>query len=114
MAARRVEQVNILLKDELANIVDREIDISEKIFITVTRAITSRDLRYSNIFITVLGDEKEALDALEKNIYSIQQMLNKRLRMRPVPKIRFLIDEEEMKRETIEKSLAKLKKKGDL
>lgn len=114
MAERRVQQVNILLRDELANIIDREIDLPEKTFVTVTRAITSRDLRYSNILITVIGDEKEALDILEKNIYNIQQMLNRRLRMRPVPKIRFLIDEEEIKRETIEKSLAELKKKGDL
>lgn len=114
MAERRVEQVNILLRDELANIVDREIDLPEKTFVTITRAITSRDLRYSGVLITVMGDEKEALDILEKNIYNIQQTLNRRLRMRPVPKIRFLIDEEEVKRETIERSLAELKRTGGL
>ena len=120
---RRVEQVNILIRDELANIIDREVDLPEKTFVTITRVDTSRDLRYANVFISVLGEEKEAenvkeseyvLDIIEKNIYNIQQTLNRRLRMRPVPKIKFLIDREEIKREIIEKSLAELKKKGDL
>jgi len=120
---RRVEQVNILIRDELANIIDREVDLPEKTFVTITRVDTSRDLRYANVFISVLGEAKEAenvkeseyvLDIIEKNIYNIQQTLNRRLRMRPVPKIKFLIDREEIKREIIEKSLAELKKKGDL
>ena len=104
---RRVEQVNILIRDELANIIDREVDLPEKTFVTITRVDTSRDLRYANVFISVLGEAKEAenvkeseyvLDIIEKNIYNIQQTLNRRLRMRPVPKIKFLIDREEIKR----------------
>jgi ribosome-binding factor A len=51
---------------------------------------------------------------LFKKIYIIQQSLNRRLRMRPVPRIRFTLDEEELRREKVERSLAALKRKGDL
>jgi ribosome-binding factor A len=115
-SARRIEKINILIKEELARIIDREIELPAGIFLTITRVGTSQDLHYSNVFVSVLGDikEKDILDILEKNVYSIQQMLNRKLRMRPVPRIKFLIDEEELRREKIEKSLAELKLKGEL
>ena len=66
--------------------------------------------------ITILPEykQKSALEILKKNIYHIQQAVNRRMRTRPVPKITFHIDEEEERRERVEHSLAKLKHKGDL
>ena len=105
----------MLLRDELGKIINREIEFSEHAFVTITRTITSPDLRYATVFISVLnGNQDNALELLSKNIYHIQQRLNRTLRMRPVPKIRFAIDEEELRRESLEKSLAEIKQKGDL
>ena len=83
--------------------------------VTVSRVSVSQDGLHANIFFTVLGGaEEDALAMLEKNVYDIQQLINRHLRMRPVPKIRFAIDEEEIKRQGVEKSLAELKQKEEL
>jgi ribosome-binding factor A len=52
--------------------------------------------------------EKETqyvLKSLEKEIYKIQGLLNKKLRMRPLPKIVFKLDTSEIEAEKIEKLL---------
>ena len=111
----RGEKLNMLMRDELGKIIDRDIEFAEHTLVTLTRIVTSSDLRYATVFLSVLnGSEENALELLAKNIYHIQQRLNRILRMRPVPKIRFAIDEEELRRESVEKSLAQIKQKGEL
>lgn len=111
----RGEKLNMLMRDELGTIIDRTIEFPENVLVTLTHVTTSSDLRYATVFISVLnGDANGALEMLEKNVYHIQQQLNRALRMRPVPKIRFAIDEEEIRRETVERSLAHIKRSGDI
>ena len=110
---RRLEKLNMLLKEELARIINREIDFLSDTMMTVTRVETASDMHYADAFISVFGDDaKSAVDILKKNVYDIQRILNRSLRMRPVPKIRFLVDEGEERRESIEKTLAELKKES--
>ena len=83
--------------------------------VTITRIGVSPDARYATAFISVIGSsEKGTLEILGKNVYPIQQIVNRRLRMRPVPKIRFVIDEDEERREGVEKKLAELKREGEV
>lgn len=111
---KRIEKLNILLQEEIAKILDEELEFPEGNLVTVTRVSISSDVYYGIVLVSVLGkDPLKCLEKLEKNTYHIQQLLNRRLRIRPVPKIRFVIDGGEMKREAIEKSLAKLKRKKD-
>lgn len=108
----RIERINQLLREEVTKIVDRELDSPDGAMITITRVAASQDSLHANVFFSVLGAEpKDALALLQKNVYHIQQIVNRRLRMRPVPKIRFAIDAEEIKREQVEKSLAVVKQK---
>ena len=62
--------------------------------VSVTRAEATKDLKEAKIFISVLPFEKHRriLEILEKNVYWIQQIINKKLVMRPMPKIIFKID----------------------
>lgn len=112
---RRIEKLQNLLREEITRLVDREIEFSEGMLVTISRVAVSRDALHANIFFTVLGgSQTDALAILEKNVYHVQQLLNRRLAMRPVPKIRFAVDEEELRREGIEKSLAELKRKKEI
>jgi len=112
---RRRKKINQLLREEIAEILDREIEFPEKTLVTVTRAEISPDGYYAAIYISVLGDSPEkTLEILASNVYHIQQLLNRRIRMRPVPKIRFAVDEEEKRREIVEKSISELKRKKEL
>lgn len=95
MGSFRVEKVNHLIRDEISKILLRELDVKDAI-ITITHVKTSKDLLYGRIYLTIFPEnkEKEVLRVLEKQIFYLQQILNKKLQMRPVPKINFLIDEE--------------------
>ena len=65
----------------------------------------------SKIFISVLPEDKakEAFGVLNRQIYDIQQKLNKILYMRPIPKIIFVEDTEGDQAIRIEKILEKIK-----
>ena len=107
--ARRVEQVEELLRREIGTIVAKEVDM-ERMFITFTRIEVSKDTRYTDIyFVTIPGEGAgKALEQLNSNIFLIQKSLNKRLRMRPVPQIRFHIDETEQEAAHIDELLERI------
>jgi len=90
----RVERMNSLLKREISKIILDEIDFGDSL-VTITDAQTSGNIFYSKILFTVIPQkkEKDILFVLKRNIFSIQKRLNKRLRIRPVPKISFKIDD---------------------
>lgn len=106
---RRVEKVNVLTREMVAGILAREVPPPEGTLVTVTRVAASHDLYYATVFVSVLGGgaEAEALAfaELQQATGSVQHLLNRALRMRPVPKITFAIDEEERRRERIERIL---------
>lgn len=112
---RRIEKINNLLREEISKILIEDTEIPEENLVTITKVFTSSDSHYATIFISILGkDPRQSLENIEKSTYHIQQLLNRRLRMRPVPKVRFVVDKEAFKREKIERSLAKLKQKGEI
>lgn len=99
-----------LIREEVARILNRDITFPAHALVTVTRVVLSSDKYYATVFISIIqANSQEILTLLDEEIYMIQHAFNKRLRMRPVPKIRFKLDREEVLRENIEASLAKLK-----
>lgn len=112
---RRIEKLNNLFREEIARILDRDFEFPEGVLVTITKVETSPDGHYADVLVSVFGKEKQqAIENLHKNVYTIQQMLNRRMRIRPVPKIRFAIDEGEERREGVEKSISELKKKREI
>ena len=108
--SQRVKRVNELLKHEISQLLLREIDFYN-ILVTITDIDTSPDLKHSKVKISVLPQEKNelALEVINKNIFQIQQKLNKRLHMKPIPRIKFEIDQAEIKAQRIEELLSKNK-----
>ncbi len=80
--------------------------------VTITKVESSPDLRQARIKISVMPTEKTepVLHILERNIFHLQQLLNKKLTMKIVPKIIFEIDQAEIKAQQVEKLLQKIKK----
>lgn len=108
----RILKVNEVIKEELGKIIYSKIDISKNILITITRVKVLPNLSQAFVYISVIGgDEKEIFNILEKNIYHIQQHLNKRLNMRPIPKIIFKLEKETEKAAKVEELLEKIKEK---
>lgn len=108
----RIERVNSLIQQELGNIILKEIDIFPGILLTITRVECSSNLFNSKVYISVIPDDKfdEILALLKRHIYDLQQMLNKKMKMRPVPKIEFVKETKTKEAGRIEELLFKIGK----
>lgn len=106
----RLKRVNELIKEELGKIIVQEVEFPEKSIVTVTRVDASANLKQAQVYVAVIGRDK-AIDILKRKIYDIQHILNRRLNMRPVPKIIFKQEKETEKAAKIEELLEKIKKK---
>lgn len=109
-SSRRIEKINILIREVISEILLREVQFPPGVLVTVTRVVAAEDLRRAKVFVSVLGNdeaaEKVVLAELGRLAGAIQRELNRKLRMRPVPRITFAIDEEEKRRERVEKLLS--------
>lgn len=107
----RIAKVNELIKQQVAKIILEDVNFPAGTLVTVVGADVSVDLRYANILISVypLEAKEEVLKTLDENIYDMQQVINKKLSMRPVPKIRFRVDESAQNVEKIERLIRKAK-----
>jgi len=110
--SERIPKVNQLIKRELGQLLLKEIDFSKNILVTLTRVETSADLEEAKIYVSVIPESQvnRVLHILETRIYDLQQKLNKRLQMRPTPRIRFCQEKETGQAGRIEEILEKLKK----
>ena len=106
----RIKKINKLLKEEVSKVILREVDLSECL-ITVTRVNASPNLQEAKIYVSVMPTDRsdEIFSFLNKNIYDIQQQLNNRLNMRPVPKIIFKEEKKTKQAARIEEILEDIK-----
>ncbi len=108
----RLNKINELIKQEVGKIIIRELDIPRNVLVTITRTKTEPNLRKSTIFITTFPERlgKDVILELELGIYDIQKALNRKLNMKPVPKIEFKIDKQSQTEQKIFKLLGKNRK----
>jgi len=113
MATNRIEKVNSLIQEELGKIILKEIEFPQGSLVTLTRVETSIDLANARIYIAVLPQDnlKRVLEILGKMVFVLQKSLNKKLRMRPIPKIRFVEEKRTGEAANIESILAQIKDK---
>lgn len=111
--SERIRKLNDLLRDEVGQILLQEMRQPDGVFVTVLGAMVSPTLEHATIYISILPEDKtkEVLKKLKSGVFDIQQILNKRLVMRPVPKIRFEIDTTEKRASRIEEILQKDREK---
>lgn len=110
--SKRIPRVNQLLKKELGELILKEIDFPKDVLVTITRVETVPNLKESRIFISVFPEnkEQEIIAFLNKKIYFLQQKINRRLKMRPLPRLVFVLEEMTVEAGKIEELLEKLKK----
>ncbi|MBW1823878.1 MAG: 30S ribosome-binding factor RbfA [Deltaproteobacteria bacterium] len=92
---KRADRVSDLLKEEISQLLLREVKDPHIGFITITDVEVSKDLQVAKVYYTILGDEKqlrESAQALNRASRFIKRQLGKRLRMRYIPDIIFKYD----------------------
>ncbi|PIP27793.1 MAG: hypothetical protein COX29_04610 [Candidatus Moranbacteria bacterium CG23_combo_of_CG06-09_8_20_14_all_35_22] len=106
----RINKINELIRKHTNDIILKDLSLKDGVFITIAKVDTTPDLRYTRVFVSIFP-EKEisyAMKTLEKEIFQIQGILNKKLSMRPLPKIEFRLDLTESKADEIEKLLKEI------
>lgn len=109
---QRLARVNQLIKKELSQIILREVDFPEGVLATITRVETSANLIESKIYLSAMpaSEISDVLGILNRQIYFLQQKLNKRLKMRPLPKITFIREKKTAEAGRIEELLEEIHK----
>jgi ribosome-binding factor A len=110
--SNRIEKINSLLRDEISKIIFKNFDFPEGTIVTLTRVETTANLIEAKVFISVFPEEKskKVIEILGREIFDIQQEINKKLNMRPIPKIIFVQDKNPSQAGRIEEILEALKK----
>ncbi|MCX6763708.1 MAG: 30S ribosome-binding factor RbfA [Candidatus Moranbacteria bacterium] len=108
--SNRIEKINELIKRHISEIITREINLKPGVFVTVTKVDTTPDLRYTRVFVSIFPEKETnyVMATFGKEAYSMQGILNKKLSMRPLPRIEFKVDLTEVKADEIEKIIKQL------
>lgn len=95
MAADRMRKVNEEVRKQVAALLTRNERLPRDVFVTVNAVETTRNLRTTFVYISILPDGKRAstLKALGKAQSSLQKELGKKLQMKYTPRIEFVLDE---------------------
>ena len=111
MSTNRLEKVNSLLEHEISKIILRDFYF-EGSMVTLTHVDSSANLIEAKVYISVFPEKNvdKVVEILNKGAYSVQQKINKLLRMRPIPKIKFVKDETISRAGKVEGLLSQLKK----
>lgn len=90
--SRRTLQVAELLREELSDIIRREVNDPRVGFFSITDVEVTQDLRSAKVFVSVLGSDKEredTLTALRSAASFIRFHLKPRLRTHSIPELEF-------------------------
>ena len=109
--SRRILRLNELIKEELGQIILREVEFPKGILVTITRVETASNLISAKVFLSVFPEKfmGQTLKILNLQIYFLQQKLNQKLQMRPVPRLVFSQERETVQAGRIEELLEKTK-----
>ena len=112
--SKRIQRLNELIKEELGKILLKEGDFPKGTFVTITQVETLANLTEAKVWVSVLPENRaeKIVEVLNKRIYFLQQKINKILRMRIVPKIRFQIETKTKEAARIEELLEKIEKEN--
>ena len=110
MSVPRIIKVNELIRKLLGEIMERELSLKIGVFITIAKVDTSRDLRYTRMFISVFPEQETRYvsETLKKELPKIQKHLYRKLHMKPLPKVSFEIDKTAQEADKVEKILKNL------
>ncbi|MGC8977075.1 MAG: 30S ribosome-binding factor RbfA [Candidatus Ratteibacteria bacterium] len=114
MKTRRQLKIESLLKEEIEEIIRRDVSDPRICFFTITYVHVSGDLKNAKVGISFIGSEKEKENAFNGILSAtkfIQFRLGKKISLKHTPKIEFKLDERKEFR--VEEILKEIKKENE-
>ena len=106
----RINKIDSILLREISVIISQEINDPKLGFPTVTSVDVAPDLRTAKVFVSFLGKnykKRDGIEALRRAKGHIKSELAKRVSMRRIPDLTFIVDDTLDKAERIENILSK-------
>lgn len=93
MRFHRPERVGSLIREELSQLIIREAEFPGAL-VTITDVIVDKKMDHAKVKVSALPLERgeAALKTLNSMIGNLQHLLNKKMNIRPMPRISFEID----------------------
>jgi ribosome-binding factor A len=103
----RVDKINELLQQKLAEAINREIQASNML-LTITFVKCSEDLKFATVGVSVLPEKYSgtALKILRKKVSDLEKTLKKQVSLFRVPRFNFVFDPTESRAAVIEEVIA--------
>ena len=96
MPSIRQQRVRELLKNHIAEVIRREVPVSEAGLVSVNDVDVSGDLRQAKVLVSILGNadqQKRGMDMLHKNRKRIQALVARGVILKYTPQLRFVVDD---------------------
>ncbi|CCU79248.1 Ribosome-binding factor A [Halanaerobium saccharolyticum subsp. saccharolyticum DSM 6643] len=117
MANKRAVRVGELLKEEISQIVLREMKDPRIGFVSITDVEVSGDLRHAKVFISVYGTDKEkeeTLNGLQQAQGFVRKLVGERVKIHHTPEIIFRYDDSIENGVHISEIIKDLKESGEI
>jgi ribosome-binding factor A len=108
----RQERLADQIRIEVAEMIEGELKDPRIGFATVTRVELSPDMRHGRVLVSVMGDEKEQKETLAGLASArgyVRHELGRRLRLKRIPELIFILDHGLEESERVERLLRDLK-----
>ena len=93
---QRTDRIDELLRQEIGDIIARDVDDPRVGFATITRVETARDLGHAKVWVSVIGqpeEREETVRALGRAMPFVRHQLGSRIRLRRIPELHLRVDE---------------------
>ena len=110
----RTKRLDELLREEISDIITRQVDDPRIGFLTITDVEVAPDLRHANVWVSVIGsveEKKQTLRALAHAMPFVRQRLG-RLRLKRIPDLHVKEDETAARGTRVMKILEELEQGG--
>jgi ribosome-binding factor A len=112
LEGRRPSRLGGQIQEEVSQIIHRKLKDPRLGFVTVTTVKLTADLRYANVYFSVMGSQKDidtSMSCLEHAASFIRSELGRCLRVKHIPELRFYYDDSGARGARIEEILKHLK-----
>ena len=112
MSNTRPDRVGEAIRDELAQLLARDVHDPGIGFLTLTKVLVSPDLQLARVYYTSMGEDNaraETAKALKRATPFLRRQIGQRIRLRRVPEIQFFYDASIAQHDRIEQILQELK-----
>lgn len=93
---QRTQRIDELLRQEIGDIVAREVSDPRIGFATITKVETAPDLGHAKVWVSVIGqpaEREETVAALGRAMPFVRRQLGTRIRLRRIPELHLRLDE---------------------